>query len=103
MDVRVKICGLTRREDVAAAARAGAVYGGFVFFPRSPRAVSVAAARALALEAPVGLAKVGLMVDAGGCAARRGAGGSAARHGAAAREREPGAGGGGAGALPGCR
>ncbi|ETX13988.1 N-(5'-phosphoribosyl)anthranilate isomerase [Roseivivax halodurans JCM 10272] len=63
MDVRVKICGLTRAEDVAAAGRAGAAYGGFVFFPRSPRAVSVVAARALALEAPVGLAKVGLMVD----------------------------------------
>ena len=63
MDIRVKICGLSRPEDVAAAARAGAVYGGFVFFPKSPRNVSVEVARALAVEAPVGLAKVALLVD----------------------------------------
>ena len=64
MDTRVKICGLRRPEDVAAAAQAGAVYGGFVFFPKSPRNVSVEEARALAVEAPVGLAKVALLVDA---------------------------------------
>lgn len=64
MTVRVKICGLRRPEDVAAAASAGAVYGGFVFFPKSPRNVSIETARALALEAPVGLAKVALLVDA---------------------------------------
>lgn len=45
-------------------AAAGAQYAGFVFFPKSPRNVSVATARALALEAPVGLAKVALVVDA---------------------------------------
>lgn len=64
MDIRVKICGLTRPEDVAAVAAAGASYAGFVFFPKSPRHVSVATARSLALEAPVGLAKVALVVDA---------------------------------------
>jgi phosphoribosylanthranilate isomerase len=37
---------------------------GFVFFPKSPRNVSVETARALALEAPPGLAKVALTVDA---------------------------------------
>ena len=63
MDVRVKICGLTREEDVAAAAAAGASYLGFVFFPKSPRNVSVARARELALAAPAGIAKVGLLVD----------------------------------------
>lgn len=61
---RVKICGLTRPGDVAAAAAAGAAYVGFVFFPPSPRSVSVEAARALALAAPAGLCKVGLVVDA---------------------------------------
>lgn len=60
---RVKICGLTCAEDVASAAQAGAAYGGFVFFPKSPRNLSVDAARALAIGAPVGLAKVALVVD----------------------------------------
>ncbi|MGR3434851.1 MAG: phosphoribosylanthranilate isomerase [Shimia sp.] len=61
--IRVKFCGLTRPEDVAAASEAGAAYVGFVFFPRSPRNVSYDAARALALHAPPGLAKVALVVD----------------------------------------
>lgn len=60
---RVKICGLTRPEHVAAAAEAGAGYVGFVFFPKSPRNLSLAAARDLAIEVPVGVAKVGLVVD----------------------------------------
>ena len=63
-DVRVKICGLTRPEDVSAAAEAGAAYGGFVFFPKSPRNLSPDVARDLALLAPPGLAKVALVVDA---------------------------------------
>ena len=44
-------------------AEAGAAYMGLVFFPKSPRNVSVEEARALALAAPVGLAKVALLVD----------------------------------------
>ena len=62
--VRVKICGLTRPQDMGAVAKAGAAYAGLVFFAKSPRAVSPAQARAIALAAPVGLAKVGLFVDA---------------------------------------
>lgn len=45
-------------------AAAGAQYAGFVFFEKSPRNVNIETARALALEAPVGLAKVALVVDA---------------------------------------
>ncbi|WP_296639031.1 phosphoribosylanthranilate isomerase [Roseinatronobacter sp.] len=59
----VKFCGLTSAEDLEAAAQAGASYAGFVFFPKSPRNLSLDAARALALVAPVGLAKVALVVD----------------------------------------
>lgn len=64
MEVRVKICGLRTAEDLAAVAAAGAAYAGFVFFPKSPRHLSIEAARALALGAPEGLCKVALTVDA---------------------------------------
>ena len=63
-DIRVKICGLRTLADVAAVAAAGAAYAGFNFFPKSPRSVTVAEALPLALAAPVGLAKVALVVDA---------------------------------------
>lgn len=64
MTTRVKICGLRRPEDVATAAEAGAAYVGFVFFPKSPRHLALADARALALTVPPGVAKVALTVDA---------------------------------------
>ncbi len=63
-DIRVKICGLRTVADVAAVAASGAAYAGFVFFAKSPRHLSVPEARLLALAAPVGLAKVALVVDA---------------------------------------
>ncbi|WP_339645474.1 phosphoribosylanthranilate isomerase [Jannaschia helgolandensis] len=61
--VRTKICGLTRLSDVAAVSEAGAAYMGLVFFQKSPRNVSFPQARDLALAAPVGLAKVALLVN----------------------------------------
>ena len=64
MASRVKICGLSDAASVLAAAEAGARYIGFVFFAKSPRNVSVAQARELALAAPIGVAKVALVVDA---------------------------------------
>ncbi|MBW7922224.1 MAG: phosphoribosylanthranilate isomerase [Rubellimicrobium sp.] len=64
MPVEVKICGLRDRAGVEAAAAAGARYAGFVFFPRSPRAVDVATARALAAWVPAGMGRVALVVDA---------------------------------------
>lgn len=62
--IRTKICGLTRPEDVHACAAAGTAYVGLNFFPKSPRFVSFDVARDLAVEAPIGLAKVGLVVNA---------------------------------------
>jgi phosphoribosylanthranilate isomerase len=63
-DIRVKICGLRSSADVAAAASAGASYVGFVFFPKSPRNVSFREAAALAVDVPMGVAKVALVVNA---------------------------------------
>ena len=61
--MRVKICGLTRAEDIAAAVEAGAAYLGFVVFPPSPRSLEPEAARELMLAAPPGVVKVALAVD----------------------------------------
>lgn len=63
-DTKVKICGLRRPEDIAAAVDAGATYVGFVFFQKSPRNISIESAAALAISVPPGVAKVGLVVDA---------------------------------------
>lgn len=62
--MRVKVCGLTRPEDVETAASAGALCLGFVFFPPSPRSLTVERARPLMRGAPKGIAKVALTVDA---------------------------------------
>ena len=61
--MRVKICGLTDRETVAAAANAGAYYLGFVLYPNSPRALTMSAARDLMLSAPAGVVRVALLVN----------------------------------------
>lgn len=63
-DTRVKICGLSTQEGLQSAIDAGAAYVGFVFFPKSPRNVSIETARDLAATVPVGIAKVALVVDA---------------------------------------
>jgi len=62
--IKVKFCGLKTSVDVQAAARAGAAYVGFVFFPKSPRHLSVEQACALAEATPAGIVKVALTVDA---------------------------------------
>lgn len=57
----VKICGLTRAEDVVAAATVGATHAGLVFVPESPRALDLEAARPLATVARAnGLRTVGV-------------------------------------------
>lgn len=48
-----KVCGLTRARDAKAACDAGAIYGGLIFVPSSPRAVSVEQAREVISGAPL--------------------------------------------------
>ncbi|ELO73349.1 bifunctional indole-3-glycerol phosphate synthase/phosphoribosylanthranilate isomerase, partial [Salmonella enterica subsp. enterica serovar Enteritidis str. SARB17] len=48
-----KVCGLTRAQDAKAACDAGAIYGGLIFVPSSPRAVSVEQAREVISGAPL--------------------------------------------------
>ncbi|WP_426105032.1 phosphoribosylanthranilate isomerase [Massilia sp. TSP1-1-2] len=61
---RIKICGLTRPEDVRAAVAAGADALGFVFYPKSPRFVTAAQAGALMAEVPPFVSTVALFVNA---------------------------------------
>ena len=61
---RIKICGLTRAQDVRAAVDHGADAIGFVFYAPSPRAVSIAQAAALVALLPPFDASVGLFVNA---------------------------------------
>lgn len=61
--VKVKVCGVTRREDALLAADLGASAVGFVFWPSSPRYVAPAAAAAIARGLPADVAPVGVFVD----------------------------------------
>ncbi|WP_341644252.1 phosphoribosylanthranilate isomerase [Thauera sp. SDU_THAU2] len=60
---RIKICGLTRPQDVRAAVELGADAIGFVFYPPSPRAVSIDQAAELAALLPPFVTAVGLFVN----------------------------------------
>ena len=65
--VRSKICGITRVEDALVAAEAGADAIGLVFYPKSPRAVSVQQARTIIAALPPFVTTVGLLVNASRC------------------------------------
>jgi phosphoribosylanthranilate isomerase len=64
LHVRTKICGITRVEDALAAAALGADAIGLVFYPNSPRAVSVQQAAEIVSSLPPFVTTVGLFVDA---------------------------------------
>jgi phosphoribosylanthranilate isomerase len=64
MSLIVKICGLSTPETLEAALAAGADMVGFVFFPPSPRHLSLAVARDLGREVRGRARKVALSVDA---------------------------------------
>ena len=58
----VKICGMTNLEDTLTAVEAGADAVGFVFYEKSPRNITVEAARAIVEKLPEGVEKVGVFV-----------------------------------------
>ncbi len=59
----VKVCGITRREDADAAVEVGASALGFVFWPKSPRAIDPYRARAIVSSLPPFVSAVGVFVD----------------------------------------
>jgi len=61
--VRIKVCGMTRAEDAAAAARLGVDAVGLVFYPKSPRYVSVEKAKALVAKLPAFVTVTALFLD----------------------------------------
>ena len=63
MRTRVKICGITRLEDIQSVVQAGADAIGFVFYPPSPRHVNVELAETLVKAIPAYVQSVGLFVN----------------------------------------
>jgi len=64
MKTRVKICGITRRQDAEFSVENGADALGLVFYPASPRAVTIAQAKEIVAELPPFINIVALFVDA---------------------------------------
>tara|TARA_R110001583_G_scaffold41891_1_gene133162 strand:- start:61341 stop:61955 length:615 start_codon:yes stop_codon:yes gene_type:complete len=64
MRTRVKICGITRRQDAEFAVEMGADALGLVFYPRSPRAVTIAQAKEIVNGLSPFVSIVALFVDA---------------------------------------
>jgi len=60
---RIKICGITREQDLRAAVDAGADAVGFVFYPKSPRFIAPERLRALACALPPFVSGVALFVN----------------------------------------
>lgn len=74
MQVRVKICGITRVEDALHAERLGAFAVGFVFFPGSRRYIEPEDAGRITRELGPGILKVGVFVNGDPAAVREIAG-----------------------------
>src|SRR5688572_7818206 len=61
--MRVKVCGIRRKEDALLAAELGAWAVGFVFWPGSPRFIDPYRARQICVALPPWVVPVGVFVD----------------------------------------
>ncbi|MFT5540038.1 MAG: phosphoribosylanthranilate isomerase [Alphaproteobacteria bacterium] len=65
MPIAVKICGINSAPAMTAAITGGAAHVGLMFYPPSPRFLSLTQAAELAALVPDGITRVGVFVDAG--------------------------------------
>ncbi|MDR0761806.1 MAG: phosphoribosylanthranilate isomerase [Campylobacteraceae bacterium] len=61
--MRVKICGITNYEDAMLCVKSGADAVGFIFYPHSPRFISVNNAKNISIKLPPFITKTGVFVN----------------------------------------
>lgn len=61
--VRIKICGITQLKDAQYACELGADAIGFIFYPKSPRSITMEAAAEISRQLPGHVARIGVFVD----------------------------------------
>jgi len=61
--VRIKMCGMTREEDIAHAAELGVDAIGLIFYPKSPRCVSITQAKKILRNVPLFVDVVAVLVN----------------------------------------
>jgi phosphoribosylanthranilate isomerase len=62
-EIQLKVCGITSVKDAKAAARIGADFIGFIFYPKSPRVVTLEAYQAMAADLPAEPRRVAVLVE----------------------------------------
>ncbi|MFA6962989.1 MAG: phosphoribosylanthranilate isomerase [Opitutaceae bacterium] len=61
--IQLKVCGITSVKDAVAAARIGADFIGFIFYPKSPRALTFESYQAMSVDLPNAPQRVAVMVE----------------------------------------